>query len=113
MSEEELREQWRRDALLLGAIGHRLANVSLPEVIVRLPSALAEQAVDAWDRDDGGDLLGPEDAAARLERVRAGTLALIGVAVRERGRREGDDVVVELGAELIALAVDAADDVPA
>jgi hypothetical protein len=35
-----------------------------------------------------------------------------GAAVRERGRREGDAVVVELGAELIALAVDAGDDVP-
>jgi hypothetical protein len=113
MSAEELREQWHRDALLLGAIGHRLAHVSLPEVIVRLPYALAAQAAEAWDRDDGDGPLGPEDAAARLRRHRSGTLALIGAAVRERGRREGDDVVVELGAELIALAVDASDDVPA
>ena len=113
MSEEELRAQWRRDELLLGAIGHQLGHVSLPEVTVRLPSALAAQAVAAWDRDDGDGPLGPEDADARLRRHRAGTLALIGVAVRERGRREGDSVVVELGAELIALAVDAADDVPA
>jgi hypothetical protein len=112
MSEEELREQWRRDALLLGAIGHRLAQVELPTVTIRLPSALAELAGTAWDRDDDG-ALGPEDAAARLARHRAGTLALIGAAVRERGRREGDEVVVELGAELIALAVDAGDDVPA
>jgi hypothetical protein len=113
MSEGELREQWRRDALLLGAIGHHVEHVSLPAVTVRLPCALAVEAAAAWDRDDGGDPLGPEDGTARRRRHRAGTLALIGAAVRERGRREGDHVVVELGAELIALAVDAADDVPA
>jgi hypothetical protein len=112
MSEEELRERWRADALLLGEIGHQLEHVSLPTVMVRLPSALADGAAAAWDRDDDGPL-GTEDAAARLQRLRAGTLALIGLAVRERGRREGDDVVVELGADLIALSVDAADDVPA
>jgi hypothetical protein len=113
MSEEQLRGQWREDALLLGVIGHRLEQVELPEVTVRLPSVLAERAAAASDRDDGEGPLGPEDAAARLTRHRAGTLALIGAAVRERGRREGDEVVVELGAELIALAVDAGHDVPA
>jgi hypothetical protein len=69
---------------------------------------LAERAAAAWDRDEVGPL-GPEDAGARLARNRAATLALIGAAVRERGRREGDDVVVELGAELIAQALDAAE----
>ncbi len=113
MSEEELREQWRRDALLLGAIGHRLAQVELPTVTIRLPHELAEPAAAAGNRDDGAGPLGPEDAAARLARHRAGTLALIGAAVRERGRREGDEVGVELGAELIALALDAGDDVSA
>ena len=107
-----MRAQWRADALLLGVIGHRLAQIELPLVTVRLPSVLADRAAVAWDRNDEGPL-GPEDAAARLARHRAGTLALIGAAVRERGRREGDEVVVELGAELIALAVDAGDDVPA
>ncbi len=112
MSAETLRAQWRDDARLLGVIGHRLARVQLPEVTIRLPPALADRAAAAWDRDDGDDPLGPEDAAARIARYRAGTLALIGAAVRQRGRREGDEVVVELGAELIALAVDAGDDVP-
>jgi hypothetical protein len=111
MSEEELREQWRQDELALGAIGHRFEKVLLPTVTVRLPRDLAERAAEAWDREDGGGELGPEDAAARPRRYQAGTLALIGAAVRERGRRDGDEVVVELGAELIALAVDAGDDV--
>ena len=105
-----LREQWRRDALLLGAIGHRFEDVALPTVTVRLPFELAERAAAAWDRDDVGPLA-PEDAAARLARNRAATLALIGAAIRERGRQAGDDVVVELGAELIAPALDAAENV--
>jgi hypothetical protein len=110
MSEEELREQWRRDARLLRLIGHRFENLQLPTVTVRLPCELAEQAAGAWDRDDVGPLR-PEDAGARLVRNRAATLALIGAAVREHGRRDGGDVVVELGAELITHAVDAAEDV--
>jgi hypothetical protein len=105
-------EQWRRDALLLGVIGHQLEHTSLPTVVVRLPYVLAAQAEAAWDRDDVGGSPGPEDPAARLRRHRAGALALIGAAVRERGRREGDDVVVELGADLIFQAVDAAEDAP-
>jgi hypothetical protein len=64
------------------------------------------------ERDDGGDTLAPEDADARVQRYRAGTLALIGVAVLERGRPDGDGVLVELGVELVALARDAADDLP-
>lgn len=110
MTEGGLREQWRRDALVLGAIGHRFEDVALPSVTVRLPIELAEHAAAAWDRDDVGPL-GPEDAAARLVRNRAATLALIGAAVRERGRQEGDGVVVDLGVELIAQALDAAENV--
>jgi hypothetical protein len=109
MSEDELRARWRRDARLLQLIGHRFARIPLPTVTVGLPGELAEQAAAAWDRDDVGPAT-PEDAAARLERTRAATLALIGAAVRERGRKEGDDVVVELGADLITHAVDAAED---
>ncbi len=112
MSESELRDRWRRDAQLLGDLGRALEQVRLPTVAVRLPAELAERAAAAWDREDGGGELGPEDAAARLQRHRAGSLALIGAAVREHGRRDGGDVVVELGAELVAHAQDAADDLP-
>ena len=112
MTEEGLREQWRRDAVLLRTIGHRFERLALPTATVRLPSGLAERAAAAWDRDDIGPL-GREDAAARLVRDRAATLALIGAAVRRCGRREGDDVVVELGAELIAQALDAAENAAA
>ena len=43
-------------------------------------------------------------------RNRAATLAARRRGVRDRGRGEGDDVVVELGADLITHAVDAAED---
>jgi hypothetical protein len=109
--EDELREQWRRDAELLGGLGRALEQVPLPTITVRLPWPLATAAVAAWERDDGGPL-GPEDAGARLDRHRAGTLALIGAAVREHGRPDGDGVLVALGVELVALARDAADDLP-
>jgi hypothetical protein len=107
MIEGGLREQWRRDALLLGVLGHRFEDTWLPTVKVRLPLELAEAA---WHRDDVGPLA-PEDAAARPVRNRAATLALIGAAVGKRGRQAGDDVVVDLGAELIAQALNAAEDV--
>ena len=111
MGENQLREQWRRDAELLGGLGRTLEQVPLPTITVRLPGPLATAAVAAWERDDDGPL-GPEDAGARLQRYRAGTLALIGAAIRERGRPDGDGVLVELGVELVALARDAADDLP-
>ncbi len=47
----------------------------------------------------------------RVQRLRAGTLALIGLSIVERGRREGDEVVVDLGWGLIGAAVEAGDDV--
>ncbi len=43
-------------------------------------------------------------------RHRAGSLALIGLAISERGRRVEDHVEVDLSAWLIGHALDAADD---
>jgi len=76
-------------------------------VSFRLPQALADAAVRAWERDDLDDV--PETPAQRLARHRAATLALIGVAIKERGVRDGDEIVVPLDAGLIALAMDAAE----
>ncbi|HYH33153.1 MAG TPA: hypothetical protein VD903_22500 [Pseudonocardia sp.] len=47
-----------------------------------------------------------------VQRHRDATLALIGAAVRGRGRRDGDDLVVELGVDLVARAQNAADALP-
>jgi hypothetical protein len=113
MSESGWQRQYRQDARLLGELGRVLALTELPRVEVRLPKALAELAVTAWEREDNDGPLDDETHEQRLERHRAGTLALIGLGITERGRWDGDDVIVELGTGLIALAIDASDDLPA
>lgn len=71
------------DAETLGELGRLLVEVPLPVVRVRLPVALAERAVAAWERVDEGPVPPGESAAQRLARHRAGTLALIGLQVQE------------------------------
>jgi hypothetical protein len=97
-----------QEARGLGEIGRRLERLPLPDVEVRLPRVLAEAAARAWGREDLDDV--NETPEQRRARHRAGTLALIGLAIKERGRWDGDEVVVPLNAGLVALAVDAADD---
>jgi len=95
-----------------GEVGTVLLDQSLPQVEVRLPRNLAELAVAAWERDDGEGPLDPETYEQSRQRNHAGTLALIGLSITERGRWEGDEVVVELDPVFIGNAVDAADDLP-
>jgi hypothetical protein len=111
MEETDRQRLYREEARLLGQIGEALAKFDLPKVTVRLPSSLAQAAVAAWQRDDEGEP-DPESYEQRVARHRAGALALIGLAVEEGGRYEGDLVVVDLSPDLIGLAVDAADDLP-
>lgn len=77
---------------------------------VRISQAAADAARAAWVRDDDADVdlaAAPEE---RRTRYRAGTLALIGLAIEERGRADGDDVVVELDAWEVGAALEAADE---
>jgi hypothetical protein len=112
MDETETQKTWRGEARALGELGAVLVDQSLPQVEVRLPRRLAKQAVAAWERDDGEGPLDPETYEQAAQRQRAGTLALIGVSIAERGRWEGDEVVVELDLVFIGNAVDAADHLP-
>lgn len=98
------------EAHKLALVGRTLVKVPLPDVEVRLSRELADAAVAAWEREDLEDSL--ETPEQRTLRHRAGSFALIGLAVQERGRAEEDIVVVPLNAGLIALPVDAADDLP-
>jgi len=109
MDETEDQRRYRDEARILGEVGAVLAKAHLPDITVRLPSALARAAVKAWERDDEGDL-DPESFEQRALRHRAGALALIGLAVQERGHVEGDEVVVDLGPDVIGSALEAADD---
>ncbi len=112
MDETETQKTWRGDARVLGEVGAVLLGQSLPQVEVRLPRRLAEQAVAAWERDDGEGPLDPETSEQGALRLRAATLALIGLSVTERGRWEDDEVVVELDPAFIGSAVEAADHKP-
>jgi hypothetical protein len=111
MHETTAQRQYRRDAKVLGEIGAVLSHSELPTIDVRPPSALARLAVEAWERDDEGPL-DPESYEQRIQRHRAGTLALIGLAVSEHGRPDGDEVVVALYPAIIASAVGASNDLP-
>lgn len=101
----------RHEAEVLGRVGQALHDVDLPRVQVRLPGSLAEAAVQAWERDDEAETAG-ETRVEATARSRAGTLALIGLEITERGRWENDSVVVDLSADLIGRAVDAGDELP-
>lgn len=81
----------------------------MPVIAVRIPKQLAEQAIDAWARDDGPEV--DETRDQRVYRHRAWVLALIGRAIQERGIHVADAVVVDLAADLVAAALDAAEDV--
>jgi hypothetical protein len=103
---------YANDARVLGLIGTTFRAAGLPAIRVTVPAALAERAVAAWEHDDTSTPAGPEDTFARLQRQRAGALALIGLSITETGKLDADgNTVVELSPELVGVAMDAADDV--
>ena len=110
MYDDRATGQWRRDGVVLAQIGADLAR-QVTEVEVRLPRSLADQAVAAWQRDDGAPE-GPagESAEERAVRHRAAALALIGLALEDRGQEDGDEVVVRLNAWFVGDALNAADE---
>jgi hypothetical protein len=106
--DETERDTRRDEADLLAQIGRCLFEQDL-RITVRLPAALATGAQAAWDRDDAGDFEN-ETPADRTNRHQAGALALIGLAVAQRGAsKDGDEVEVALDAWQIGTALDAAD----
>jgi hypothetical protein len=111
MPETPDQRQFREDARVLGHLGWRLVHSDMPDIEVRLPRALAELAVAAWERDDGGPA-DPENHEQRAQRHHAGTLGLIGLSIENGGRWEADEVVVGLSPNLIGNAVNASDDLP-
>lgn len=99
----------QNEAEVLAQIGRCLFGQDL-RVRVILPATLARDASAAWAREDVGDVEGESESARRM-RHRAGSLALIGLAVDERGApAEGDQIEVELDAWQIGSALDAADE---
>ncbi|MFD7645817.1 hypothetical protein ACFV4P_34850 [Kitasatospora sp. NPDC059795] len=94
MVDQEQYARCRDDSKVLAAIGeHVAAQVGL--VTMRLPRAVAEAAVDAWERDELGGRA-PESHEEYMLRDRAAELAFVGLAISERGRGEGEEVVIDL-----------------
>ncbi|WP_317867868.1 hypothetical protein [Streptomyces sp. Wh19] len=102
MDEEEY-ARYREDSKVLAAIGEHV-DAQVGRVTVRLPGAVAEAAVGAWERDELGDL-GEETHEQYALRDQAGDLALIGLVISERGRWAGEDVVIDLDVVLAGAAV--------
>jgi hypothetical protein len=86
---------YRAESKVLAAIGEHV-DAQVGPVTVRLPRAVAEAAVAAWERDDPDDDLGEETHEQYALRGQAGDLALIGLAISDDGRWEGEEVVVDL-----------------
>jgi len=75
--------------MALAQIGAALSQQPT-EVEVRVPRNLADIAIAAWNRHDEGPLDSTRESVdQRRTRHRAGSLALIGAALDERGRQEG------------------------
>ncbi len=100
---------WRSDVVTLAQIGAQLFDAGLSLEVV-LPVELARTAIDAWKRDDSGATADHETPAEAAERHRAGALALIGLAISQRGEAEGSSFTVRLDPWLIGIALDAADE---
>jgi len=101
---------WADDADVLAQVGRQLFGQPT-RVRVRLTRGLAAAALAAWQRDEDERLLPPETPELRTLRHRAGTLALIGLAVETGGVEDGDSVVVEVDSWLVGIALQTAEDV--
>jgi len=101
----ELKWRWFEDAQVLVEIGRALRDQALPTVDVRLPAVLGDRAVAAWKREDEDE---PDASPVeRMYRQRAAVLALIGLAIEDRGTRTGEDIDVALSVDLVVNAIDA------
>lgn len=88
---------------MLAEIGTRVA-AQAGRVTVRLSRELAEAAVTSWERNETGDVA-EETHEQHTLRDQAAELALIGLAIAERGRWEGEELVVDLDVAAAGAAV--------
>jgi hypothetical protein len=98
--------RYRQDRTALAAIGAHL-QAQAGRISVRLPRSLTEPAIAAWNREELGEI-GAESREEYELRDDAAELALIGLAISERGVWDGGDAVVDLDVVQIAAAVRAA-----
>jgi hypothetical protein len=106
VEDHEHYQRYQQDRTVLAAIGARL-DPQVSRISVRLPQAMAELAVAAWNREEPGGI-GEESREEYELRVDAAELALIGLAISSRGVQDGEEVVVDLDVVQIAAALRAA-----
>lgn len=104
MAEPPEYSRYRQDVGVLRSIGAHLAS-DIPYVECTIPGDLAAAAVAAWERDEEGPIV-EETSAQTRSRLRAGDLALLGLAVSRSGS-PGDPVVLRLPVAQFAAAVEA------
>jgi hypothetical protein len=109
MEKNTVYDRYRSDTNVLAAIGGDLER-QVPEATVTLPRDLAELAMASWEWDAEGEP-GPESNAEARIRHNSGDLALIGLAITERGVWDGDRVSVTLDIGLLGRAVSVAAEV--
>ncbi len=110
MVDQEPYDRYREDSRALAAIG-RFVDAQVGKVTVRLPRAVAQAAVDAWERDDSAEVdeVDEETPEQYVLRDHAAELALIGIAISERGRWEGEELVIDLDLASAGAAVRASE----
>ena len=109
MSEINWRYSNSVHAVVLGTLGRVFSVQEMPLVEVRIPKELAERAVGSWERqrDHPRGPLVDETAEERLQRRRAWTLALVGLAIFDSAVWQDDGAVVGLSPVIIGRALDA------
>ena len=100
--------QWSRDAATLFEIGKYFNREDHP-VQVRLSRELANRAINAWNREDSGELPSGETHEQYHLRSAAATLKLIGLTLESGFREEGEEAVFDLDAWYVGVALEAAD----
>ncbi|MEV0306576.1 hypothetical protein [Nonomuraea fuscirosea] len=106
MKESPQYDRYRHDAAVLAEVGRRVEPQVNP-LPVRMPRDLAAAAVAAWERSEDDEISEENHEESRV-RHQAGALALIGLAISERGVTEGNEVLVTLNITEIATALSAA-----
>ncbi len=97
------------EAHLLADVG-KAVRAQITDIEVHMSEELARRCVAAWEREDSSTIPADESGPEQITRHRAGVAALIGLAIKERGLRRGDRVVVTLDMGLVGAAVQAADE---
>ncbi len=107
-NESPTQRRYRDDAEVLAGIGRALSRQHT-RVTVQIPQPLADLAAAAWDREEYEDAPSSETPEQRWYRDRAAELALIGLAIRDRGSSSEHGVVVDIDAVELAGALEASE----